>query len=157
MGPIEVLYCWQSILCALTAGGATQLVKTVVDIWWGHVAPAATPTVKDKLNTGRDLRQRTIVVNRLVLPMVPVLVGSIYAIVVPARPDTLTAYVAAHVAGWTGYLIYAAWGAACGQFSDYIVSKVKDLVAARVHQMGNGGGGAPPPAQPEDQGGMGGG
>ena len=156
MGPIEVLYCWQSLLCALTAGGATQLVKTVIDIWWGHVAPAATPTVKDKMNTGRDLRQNTVIVNRLVLPMVPVLVGAIYSIVVPARPDTLTAYVAAHVAGWTGYLIYAAWGAACGQFSDYVVSKAKDLIVARVQQIGRNTA-APPAPQPEDQGGMGGG
>ena len=155
MGPIEVLYCWQSLLCALTAGGATQLVKTIVDIWWGHNA-IPTVGVGVKMAAGRTLRQNTVVINRLILPMTPVLVGAIYAVVVPARPDPLTSYIAAHVHGWTSYLIYAAWGASCGQFSDYVVSKTKDLVAARVKRLGSMP--PPPPAdQPENQGGMGGG
>lgn len=158
MGPVEILYCWQSILCALTAGGATQLVKTIIDIWWGHTAPVPTPTVKDKQQVGKALRQGTLVLNRLVLPLVPVLVGMLYACIVPARPDAITTWVTAHALGASAYLIFASWGGACGQFADYTVSKVRDILGAVAHR-----GSSPPPAAAEEAGegsapgGMGGG
>jgi hypothetical protein len=74
---------------------------------------------------GHDLRKRSVIVNRLVLPMTPIVVGALFAILVPARPDVINTYVEAHEVGWAKYLIFAAWGAACGQFADYLWSKVK--------------------------------
>jgi hypothetical protein len=48
--------------------------------------------------------------------------------VIPLHPETLMEYVSTHVdvnKTWQHYAVYAAWGAAVGQFSDYIFSKVK--------------------------------
>lgn len=142
MNPIEILYSWQAVLVAVAATGITQLVKTVIDIWWGSRAikkgsippppPAkgegpyrtASPPPKPRA-VGVDLRKRSVIVNRLILPMTPIVVGALFAILVPARPDVINTYVETHEVGWTKYLIFAAWGAACGQFADYLWSKVK--------------------------------
>lgn len=134
MGPIEVLYCWQSLLCALSAAGLTQLVKTIIDIWWGHASPVPTPTVKDKQMVGKFLRQRQVIVNRLVLPMLPIIFGALYAITVPARPDAIATFVASHALGTSALLVFAAWGGACGQFADYIVGKARDLLGVVINR-----------------------
>lgn len=141
MNPIEILYSWQAVLVAVAATGCTQLVKTVIDIWWGARAikngSLPPPPPKEQgpgpyrtaspppRKVGHDLRKRSVIVNRLVLPMTPILVGALFAVLVPARPDVINTYVEAHAVGWTKYLIFAAWGAACGQFADYLWSKVK--------------------------------
>lgn len=137
MGPIDILYCWEALLCAATCTGMTQLVKTIIDVATGNAAEAATPTVKDMVKVGKALRQRNIIVNRFVLPMTPIAVGALYALLVPARPAAILEYVAEHNIGWTAYLVYAAWGASCGQFADYIWTKVKDLVQARASTLGD--------------------
>lgn len=150
MNPIEILYSWQAVLIAVAATGITQLVKTLVDIWWGSrvlkrastpppaaepkpitppAGPYRTPTppaVKPSaVAVGKEQRKRSVIINRLVLPMTPIVVGALFAVLVPARPEVIMEYVTTHEVGWTKYLIFAAWGAACGQFADYLWSKVK--------------------------------
>lgn len=138
MGPIEVLYCWQSLLCALAASGLTQLVKTIIDVWWGHASEVPTPTLKDKQEVGKFLRQRTLILNRIVLPTMPILFGVLYACIVPARPDALVAYIAAHSLGLSAYWIFAAWGGACGQFADYVMAKAKDVLGGLINRSTSG-------------------
>ena len=134
MGPVEILYCWQSVLCAMTAWGLAQLVKTSIDVWYGRgdLGRGTAPTMDTKLVAGKTVRKASVVINRIVLPVVPVVVGAVFAMAVPARPDVLTTHVAAHVEGWTGYLIYAAWGAACGQFASFAYDKIRDLLQKKV-------------------------
>lgn len=129
MGPLELLYSWQALLIAVAATGVTQLVKTILDVVWGHIDAQPTPTMKAKQATGAELRRRSIILNRFVMPMTPILTGAVMAMVVPARPDALLEYITTHhIAGTGAMLIYASWGAACGQFADYGFSKVKSAL-----------------------------
>jgi hypothetical protein len=126
MGPLELLYSWQALLVAVAATGVTQLVKTILDVAWGHVDTTPTPTMKDAKVVGAELRRRSIILNRFVMPMTPILTGAVMAMVVPIRPDQLLEYITTHhIAGTGAMLVYASWGAACGQFADYGFSKVK--------------------------------
>ena len=108
MGPLDLLYCWQALLCAVACTGTAQLAKTVLDLLWPG---------------GRDARRANRWISRVFLPLMPIVAGVAYAVVVPARPEVLTAYVEAMEAGG-GWLVYAAWGGACGQFADYGYAKV---------------------------------
>lgn len=127
MGPVEILYCWQALLIAVVATGITQLVKTILDVVWGFRDPTPTASMADAKKLGEQIRKRKVIVNRFVLPMTPILVGALFAIVVPAQPEILREYVNTHglADSWKVYLIYAAWGGACGQFADYGFSKIK--------------------------------
>lgn len=126
MNPLELLYSWQALLIAVAATGITQLVKTVIDIAWGHKDAEPTPTTKDAKRVGEARRKRSVIVNRLVLPMTPIWTGALMAVLIPIRPEAITEYVEAqHIEGWARLLVFAAWGAACGQFADYGFNKIK--------------------------------
>lgn len=125
--PLDLLYSWQGIMVAIAATGVTQLLKTVLDIVWGQVDPKSTPTVKDAARWGATMRRRSLIVNRLVLPMFPILVGFIMALIIPIHPDVLIQYVDTnHIEGFGRHMVFGAWGAACGQFASYTFDKVKD-------------------------------
>lgn len=131
MNPLDILYCWQAVLVACAATGMTQLVKVIIDVARGHYNAAPTPTFKDKAAIGKELRKGDAVLNRIVFPALPILFGVLCAIVVPARPDSITEFITAKAITGTGaMLIYASWGGACGQFADYIFSKVKSVMEA---------------------------
>jgi len=126
MNPLELLYSWQALLIAVAATGITQLVKTVIDIVWGHKDAQPTPTAKDAKRVGEALRKRSVIVNRLVLPMTPIWTGALMAVLIPIRPEVVTEYVTTqHIEGFGRLLVFAAWGAACGQFADYGFNKIK--------------------------------
>ncbi len=137
MGPVfDILFCWQAVLVALACSGITHLIKTVVDVVWGKalnkrasLPPGVDPKTAAEL--GKTVRQSKVIVNRLVFPMVPIVVGMVFAVVVPLWPEALSAYVKDHVTDAAGHwwqvaAVRASWGAACGQFSDYIFSKTHD-------------------------------
>ena len=113
MGPLEMMYGWQALLCATAAVGVTSLVKTLLN-----------------LTMGVEKRKTNKWVSQLVLPTTPILVGAIYAMVIPLRPEVLMEYVAEHANdGWM-YPAFAGWGAACGQFSTMLHQKLKDFLQA---------------------------
>jgi hypothetical protein len=129
MGPLELLYSWQALLISIAATGFTQLLKTVIDIVFGQRDATPTPTMKDAQAVGAKLRREMLILNRLVLPMAPIFFGFIMAMVVPMRPEMLLTYVTTeHIEGVGRYLVFGAWGAACGQFADYGYSKVKSML-----------------------------
>jgi len=131
MNPLDILYCWQAVLVACAATGMTQLIKVSLDVLLGHVDPAPTPTLKDMTAVGKDVRKSNLFLNRVVFPTLPIVFGMACAAIIPARPDTITTFVTTKaIVGWQATLIYASWGAACGQFSDYIFSKVKGVMEA---------------------------
>lgn len=112
MGPLEIFFSWQPILIAVLVYMATQLIKATIDASYG-----------------REKRKANRVLTRVVLPALPPALGAFFAVAVPMRPQSLVDYVQANELSWfLGALVFAAWGAACGQFADYTYSKVKDLV-----------------------------
>ena len=144
--PLEILFSWQAILVAIGAAGLTQLVKTIYDVRKGQAVSASLPppapvktdgTVPVEVATYREApktiraaakvgkKSRSILIDRFVLPMAPIVFGACLAMLIPARPDPIMDYVKLHEIGKSALLIYAAWGAVCGQFADYIFVKVK--------------------------------
>lgn len=112
MGPLELLYGWQAVLCALAANGVTQLLKTTL-----------------ALAMGKD-RRASKWVKRVVLPLTPILIGATYAAFVPLLPGVLTQYLADNgIEGMGRTLSCMAWGAACGQFAAYLFDRVKNVLA----------------------------
>lgn len=138
MGPLEMLYSWQALLCAAACVGVTQLVKAIIDTIyerkWAKMDEAAKKKAEEihakamKPKKGGTLaRKQSFVVTRFVLPITPILVGFIYANVVPFRPEVLIEFVSEHVDGgwvWTA-MGWGAWGAACGQFSTFLYDRLK--------------------------------
>lgn len=115
MGPLELLYGWQALLCASACIGLTKLIKAIID-----------------LSLSKEKRRANPWLNALVLPMVPVVLGAIYAVAIPLRPEVLLAYTKSQeLEGFLLYLAYAGWGAACGQFATTLHGKLKDFLQAR--------------------------
>lgn len=139
MGPLEMLYGWQALLCAATCVGITQLVKAIIDTVYEQkwakmdaearaVAEAAhgNGPAQKQAKGGTMARKQSIVFTRFVLPMTPILIGFFYANLVPFRPEVLVEYVAEHVNGWAWEAMgWGAWGAACGQFSTFLYDRLK--------------------------------
>jgi hypothetical protein len=125
MNPLDLIYSWQALLLAAAATGITQLVKTSFDVAKG----GKQPSMSDAKKAGEEQRRKSVILNRFVLPMTPILVGFLFAMVVPVRPEALIEYVAEHVSEvWQQYLVYGSWGAACGQFSSYTYDKVREAL-----------------------------
>jgi hypothetical protein len=139
--PLEILFSWQAILVAIGAAGLTQLVKTIYDVRKGQVVSAslppppplvegsvaapAVPLVMIRAAAKVGKKSRSVLIDRIILPMCPIVFGMGLAMLIPARPDPIVEYVKLHEIGKSALLIYAAWGAVCGQFADYIFVKVK--------------------------------
>lgn len=113
--PLELMYGWQALLCAVACTGVAQLVKTILD-----------------LTMGAEKRKANRWVTRLVLPLIPIVAGMLYGLLVPFRPEALIAFVAEHADDAWGYLGYSVWGGACGQFSAYLYTHVKKLIVTKA-------------------------
>lgn len=110
LGPLEILFSWPSVIAAAAVVGIMATLTTV-----------------GSLTIPASFRQ-TKWYRKVILPVVTVLVGALYALVVPLRPEVLLEYAAEHLSGAWVYLGYMGWGAACGQFSQTIYDRLKDLL-----------------------------
>lgn len=130
LGPLSLMYSWQALICATACVGITQMIKTIIDIMY-------LPKVEDQpggphRSAAKEKRKENLWVTRVTLPVIPVLVGAVWAAVVPLRPDVLVEYVKAEeLQGLWMVLAYGGWGGACGQFSTMLHSKLKDLLHAK--------------------------
>lgn len=144
MNPIDVFYSWQSLLLAVAVSGIVQAVKTGIDTVYG-TSPARRstdlPSVKAH-HVGKEIRKSNALITRGLLPLLPILIGAVLAMLVPLRPDILTAY-AEGKGGGRDWSIYALWGAAIGQFADYIYQQIKRNLPGRF-----GSNGSLPPSSP---------
>ncbi len=114
--PLELLYSWQALLCAVAVVGLMKLITTIIDLTYG----------KAKRKGNKWL-------SALVLPVSTVLVGALWAMLVPLRPEVLIAFVTAHVDdGFFAVLSFGAWGGACGQFAQTLYDRANDLLRART-------------------------
>jgi hypothetical protein len=122
VNPLEILYCWQSVVGALVVYVLTQLVKSAIAAWFGAWFDATA--------------HRRLVLKRYLLPAVPPLVGFVYAVSIPLRPDVLVAYVATHeIVGHAASLCFGAWGICVGQLADYAYSKITDAIRQKRVEM----------------------
>lgn len=129
MDPLSIIYSWQALLVAITASGLTEFVKRAINLLHGLKDDDGDLTFWERC--ANEARRDSLVINQLVLPSCPVVFGALVAVALPMHPEVMTAYVKAHhLATWQALSGYAAWGAACGQFSDYIFTKVKALASA---------------------------
>jgi hypothetical protein len=143
VNPIDVFYSWQSLLLAVAVSGIVQAVKTGIDTVYG-TSPARrssdAPGAKAH-HVGKELRKGNALITRGLLPLLPILIGALLATLVPLRPDILTSY--AEGKGGHDWTIYALWGAAIGQFADYIYQQIKRNLPGR---FGSNGSSLPPSA-----------
>ena len=128
--PIEILLCWQAVVITVAVAGTTQFLKVGMDIAVGRLAPDETPTVKDMAKLGKNMRRDIKILDTWVMPTIPLLIGFVAACVLPVHPEVLQNYVEVMVSKNLmtvdqTWLVMGPWGAACGQFADYIVSKIK--------------------------------
>ena len=113
--PLELLYSWQALLCAAACVGVTKLVKTILNI-----------------TMGEEKRKSNKWVSKVALPVTPIVVGAVYSMAVPLRPEVLSEYVSAQVSGAWVWLGYAGWGAACGQFSNFGYDRLREFLKGKV-------------------------
>lgn len=143
MGPLELLYGWQALLCAAACTGTAHLVKTIIDMVHDAKAKKLNEEAQAKLRDsvppggafrisgkpptlGTLKRKQSLIITRIILPMTPIVVGMVYANAVPFLPEQLTEWLAANdVPTWQVMLGKAAWGGACGQFSNYLYDRIK--------------------------------
>jgi hypothetical protein len=112
MGPLEMMYGWQALLCACACVGLTQLLKAVLDT-----------------SLGVERRKANKWLTNVVLPATAVVVGMLYGAFVPLWPEVLLDYVRTHVEGDVlGMLAKGSWGAACGQFATTLHDRIKGLL-----------------------------
>ncbi len=110
--PIDIFYCWQAVVTALMVYMLTQAFKTLFPYVY-------TP----KTEKGK------VFYKRVVLVILPPILGFIGSAFVPIHPEILISYVAEHAnSKFDSMMIYGAWGAAVGQFADYLYSKIKKFI-----------------------------
>jgi len=122
MNPLDIIYAWQSALLAVVIVGLTQGAKAGIEAYL---------LLKNKgtTKTGKELRGEVAILDRAVLPIVPLVSGALMGAFVPMRPEVLVQYVTEHGNG--SRLAFAMWGAAIGQFSDYLYQRFKRMLPAQ--------------------------
>lgn len=113
LGPLSVLYCWQSCVLAFLITTGTHGIKAFIDYRVG----------------GKETRQQSLLINSIILPATPIVLGGLLGGLIPLWPEILTEYLKAHaVEGWHAKLAFAAYGAAVGQFADYVWNRYSSVV-----------------------------
>lgn len=113
--PLEILYCWQALVVAVTAAGIVRLIKATIDS-----------------ARGEGWRKERKWIEIILFPSLAVLFGAVTAVLLPLRPDVLDEYLAKvpEREQWAIPYVYALWGGACGQFSSWIYDRVISILRA---------------------------
>lgn len=139
--PLDLIYSWQALLVAGVGVAAAQLVKTSVDIVWGHVDVAknggGTHGPMVKIQVGKKRRQSNPWVTRVFVPAIPLLACAVFVTLIPVHPPVLDLYIEAmdhkhHMPGWQQSGLVMSWGTLCGQFSSYIFDRTKETIVEVV-------------------------
>ena len=109
---MEILYCWQSIVLSAGVHVATRSMKNVLLLLAG----------------ANEVRQAW--AKHVALPVVPLFLGMLAAVVFPLHPAQLIKYVEQdHVK--SPWLVYAAYGGAIGTFADYIHHRISGVLKVK--------------------------
>lgn len=112
MGPLDLFFGIAPLLLAGIVWMLMQLIKAAID-----------------LRVGREQRREKVWLTRIVLPAIPPVIGFALAMFIPLRPESLVDFVGrADLTDWQARAVYGAWGAAVGQFADYLYSKLKAFI-----------------------------
>lgn len=141
LNPIDVLYCWQTLMMASVIVGLTQSFKASIEAF-------LTYKNKDAGLSGKELRARVKMLDSVLLPLFPLMSGALIGAFIPLRPEVLTTYVNQHASGSHG--AYALWGAAVGQFADYIFQHGKRMFRGQTEQSSRSPSNPPPSNPPSD-------
>lgn len=114
MNPLHVIYCWETLLLAGLASLCTEALKIGLDLSLSDRADIR-DSLRRALRSGADIRKQHIGITQGFLPLVPVIVGALIALVLPTRPDELA-----------GYADYIGWGAFCGAVGDYAFTRARE-------------------------------
>jgi hypothetical protein len=139
MGPIEIIFCWQAVLCALVASVVAQAAKTLIDIRAEAAVRRLPVAVQDRLRRsvqpgrpmrlGKLRRKQSRLMTQVVVPGLAIVAGMAFAVLVPFVPEQLSGWFDSHEMAWWQELSgRAAWGAVCGQFANYAYDRVRNLV-----------------------------
>lgn len=113
LGPLGVLFCWQSCVLAFGITTMTHGVKRVVDFTVG----------------GKEERKKRMLFNSIILPATPIVLGLVIGILVPLHPEELIKYMADHsIVGGKKLAVLGAYGMCLGQFADYIWGRYSSLL-----------------------------
>lgn len=138
LGPLGILYCWQSCVIAFLITTLTHGVKRLIDYNMG----------------GKETRQQSLLINSIILPATPITLGALLGVLLPLHPEELIKYMADHnITGFKAQMVFAAYGAAMGQFADYVwarYSSVVDGMKAKAAQAAAAAPAAPAPALPAE-------
>lgn len=123
MNPLEIFYCWQTLAMASVIVGLTQSFKAGIEAFLTYRNVNAQRGGPGVVLSGKELRAQVKMLDNVLLPLFPLMAGACLAAMVPIRPDVLTQYVSQVAPG--SHSAFALWGAAVGQFADYIFTKAK--------------------------------
>lgn len=114
LGPLEIIYCWQSLLMSSLIWASTGSLKSLLTI----VA-------------GVDRMKRQIV-KHVAMPLAPITIGAVMAMVFPFRPEQLDKWADIELAnGDNPIFIYIFYGACVGQFADYLHQKLNNVLKSK--------------------------
>lgn len=116
LGPLSMLLSWQTLILALIIATLTSGSKTLIDVLAG----------------GTENRKGKPVLSELVVPAMPMVIGSCLGCVLPIYPDILIEYAAEHSSPI--YVIGAAYGFVVSLFSDWLYQRVN----RRLNAMSKG-------------------
>lgn len=140
--PFDVFMSWQTYALAVAVYCITQFIKVCINLLLAQASgqdPLADVVMMHRL--GAELRKEKDVINKLVLPAIPVWLGVFFSVAIPIRPESVITFAHTYGGSWFGeHAIYAFWGGFCGQFADYLYSKVSDAIAVvirRISSMGS--------------------
>lgn len=105
LGPMEILYCWQSVLLSCGVHVGTRALKGAV------------------LLSAGDSKKRLAWAKQFFIPLIPLLLGMFSAVVFPLHPDALVKYIKADGIA-DPMMVYACYGGAVGTFADYIHQRI---------------------------------
>lgn len=112
MGPLDLFFGIAPLLLAGIIWMLVQLLKAGIDY-----------------RLGREKRREKVWLTRIVLPAIPPVLGFAIAMFLPLRPESLVDFASrAELSDWQARAVYGAWGAAVGQFADYLYSKLKSFI-----------------------------
>lgn len=122
LGPLGVLYSWQSCVVAFLITTFTHGIKALIDYKMG----------------GKESRQESLFLNSILLPATPILLGALIGSVLPLRPEALMNYMIEHnIQGWSAHLVFAGYGMAVGQFSTYVWDRYSSLITGVKLRVAN--------------------
>lgn len=111
LGPLSFLYSWESLLLSVIIYSVTRSVKHGVLI----------------ISKTREIENRW--VRYVLFPLVPLVVGSIVCVLIPIHPQQIKDYAAG--SGVNKNLFFMAYGAALGQFADYLHHRIRGILKVK--------------------------